>query len=261
MSEQPQMPPEDAGIARRARAFVYPPAPDLASQVRRQLELEDTQPQPYRWTPSRVVVTVVMLVAVLLGTLIWTVPQAQAFARALFRLGTVEIVVATPVPRPTATLVPHWQSNLAGQTTLDAAQRQAGFPLRLPRYPADAGMPDQVYLQDGGGKAVILVWLDPHHPDQVRFSLYELSSDIFIQKLLPSTAILQKTSVNGRDALWVNAPHVAAYRDPSGVIRYESRWLVEGNALIWTEGGITYRLETTLPLDEARTIAESLQAQ
>lgn len=261
MSEQPQMPPEDGDIARRARAFVYPPTPDLAANVRRQLELEDTQPPPYRWIPSRVAVTVVMLVVVLLGTLIWTVPQAQAFARALFRLGAVEIVVATPVPRPTATIVPHWQSNLVGQTTLDVAQRQAGFLLRLPRYPADLGLPDQVYLQDEGGKAVILVWLDPHHPDQVRFSLYELSSDIFIQKLLPSTAILQHTSVNGRDALWVNAPHVAAYRDSSGVIRYESRWLVAGNALIWTEGSITYRLETTLPLDEARTIAESLQAQ
>jgi hypothetical protein len=133
------------------------------------------------------------------------------------------------------------------------------MPVRLPHYPSDLGAPDDVYVQDQGGKAVILVWLDRQQPDRARLSLYELSSGILIQKLLPSTAILQKTSVNGQVALWVNAPHTAAYRSSSGTTTYEARWLVAGNALIWTQGSITYRLETTLPLDEARTIAESVR--
>jgi hypothetical protein len=36
--------------------------------------------------------------------------------------------------------------------------------------------------------------------------------------------------------------------------------LIEGNVLIWTEGDLTYRIETDLSLEEAIRIAESLQA-
>jgi hypothetical protein len=35
--------------------------------------------------------------------------------------------------------------------------------------------------------------------------------------------------------------------------------LIEGNVLLWTSQGITYRLETTRPRSEAVAIAESLQ--
>jgi hypothetical protein len=34
---------------------------------------------------------------------------------------------------------------------------------------------------------------------------------------------------------------------------------VDGHVLIWTEGAITYRLETALPESEAIRIAESLR--
>jgi hypothetical protein len=35
--------------------------------------------------------------------------------------------------------------------------------------------------------------------------------------------------------------------------------LIEGHVLIWTEGEITYRLETDMPLEEAVRVAESLR--
>jgi hypothetical protein len=35
--------------------------------------------------------------------------------------------------------------------------------------------------------------------------------------------------------------------------------MVNANVLLWTEGDITYRLESSLPLDEARRVAESLK--
>ena len=37
------------------------------------------------------------------------------------------------------------------------------------------------------------------------------------------------------------------------------RRLVEGNVLLWEQDGVTYRLETELPLDEAIKVAESLE--
>jgi hypothetical protein len=35
--------------------------------------------------------------------------------------------------------------------------------------------------------------------------------------------------------------------------------MIEGHVLIWTEGEVTYRLETKLTLDEAIKVAESLE--
>jgi hypothetical protein len=35
--------------------------------------------------------------------------------------------------------------------------------------------------------------------------------------------------------------------------------MITGNVLIWTDGALTYRLESDLPLAEARRIAESLR--
>ena len=38
----------------------------------------------------------------------------------------------------------------------------------------------------------------------------------------------------------------------------DERFRVEGNVLIWEEDGVTFRLETSLPLDEALAVAGSL---
>jgi hypothetical protein len=35
--------------------------------------------------------------------------------------------------------------------------------------------------------------------------------------------------------------------------------LIDGHVLIWTDGNLTYRLETDLSLEEALKVAESLQ--
>jgi hypothetical protein len=35
--------------------------------------------------------------------------------------------------------------------------------------------------------------------------------------------------------------------------------MIDGHVLIWKEGGLTYRLETDLTLEEALKIAQSLQ--
>jgi hypothetical protein len=55
--------------------------------------------------------------------------------------------------------------------------------------------------------------------------------------------------------VWVEGPHI--YQQTSGGTTFER--LVEGNVLIWTQGVVTYRLETALSQAEALTIAESLR--
>ena len=198
------------------------------------------------------------LAALVLLTLLLALPPVQAALRRPLCLGSV-CIVWDGSPRPTAvsgsptpTPLPS-VLDLAGRTTLAQARAKAKFPVRLPAYPADLGQPDYVFLQDLDGAAVVLVWVDHGRPDQVRLALSELSSGTFVYKF--TTSPVAVTSVHGQKALWTTGPYMVEGQDGS----YETRRLVTGHALIWTEGAITYRLETSVSLDDAVRIAESLR--
>jgi hypothetical protein len=156
-----------------------------------------------------------------------------------------------PTPTPLTSIL-----DLAGETTLAEAEQQAGFTLRLPTYPADLGAPDQVFFQEIGGPAVVLVWLDPNQPERVRLSLHELGPGTFAEKGDPG--VVQETTVNGQQAIWAEGPYILQFRR-GNQIDYDFRRLVEGRVLLWVEGEITYRLESDLSLEEAVRVAESLR--
>jgi hypothetical protein len=204
-----------------------------------------------RWPAARSAIAAAVLLSLVL-----LAPQVRAAVQALWQLGAVHITrteptpvtAAGPTPTPLASVL-----DLAGQTTLSNARTRAGFPIRLPTYPPDLGRPDLVYLQDLNGPLVVLVWLVPGHPDQVRLSLHELSSGVFVYKVAPPA--IQTTTVHGQPALWTDGPYLVVVRDGST----ELRRLVTGHVLIWTEGGLTYRLETSVSLSDAVRIAASLR--
>ena len=64
-----------------------------------------------------------------------------------------------------------------------------------------------------------------------------------------------ETHVNGLPALWVEGPYLLT--TTGGQV--ETRRIVTGRTLIWGVDDLTYRLETDLPLEEARKIAKSLK--
>lgn len=201
---------------------------------------------------------VALAIVILLLSLVFAVPPARAALLRVFRLGNVTIFPAAPsvtsvsqVPTPIGSVL-----DLAGETTLAGARQQVKLPIRLPTYPADLGPPQRVFVQDLGGAAVILVWLEPGRPDQVRMSLHELSSDIWVQKF--GATVVEETTVHGQRALWTEGPYQVQVI-AGGQVSYETRRLVTGHVLIWTEGGITYRLETSASLADAVRIAESLR--
>jgi hypothetical protein len=175
---------------------------------------------------------------------------------AWIRLGAVRINLVQPTPPPSA--APNSLPSLldlAGETSLEQARSKAGFDIRLPTYPPDLGPPDRVFLQDLGGPAVVLAWADEANPQQPRLSLFELAPGTSgLEKSPPR--LIQETRVHGARALWTEGAHVVQLRDGD----MDFRSLVTGNTLIWVdEGGVTYRLETRLPLEEAVRIAESLR--
>ncbi|HET7087529.1 MAG TPA: hypothetical protein VFL17_02650 [Anaerolineae bacterium] len=145
----------------------------------------------------------------------------------------------------------------AGRTTLPDARAQARFTIRLPAYRPSLGVgtPERVYFQDfdqdmGGAQQVILVYPD--------FVLYEAEGVVYGKSVHEAT-IVEEVEVGGRPALWLSgAAHLIQVYDASGRVDIDFTRLVEGNVLAWEDGNLTFRIETTRPLEDALRIAESI---
>ena len=88
-------------------------------------------------------------------------------------------------------------------------------------------------------------------------SLMALGPGSFAGKYVPEQ--VTSTTVNGQNALWLQGNHALILRK-SDSSTGNVELMANGNVLLWMEGEITYRLETSLPLDEARRVAESMKA-
>jgi len=243
----------------------YPRTPDIAGTVSMRLR-SATRPR----FPSKAVAWSLTLVLILLSSLM-LIPPARAAILEFIQVGVVRIfrieptvvaptaespstvlpVTATPGPTPHS-LIPILE-DLGGETTLEEAQQQTTYPILLPSYPPDLGLPDRVFVQEADGAMTILVWLDPQQPDQVRMSLHLLPPGSWAIKKVDPT-VIEETSVNGEYAIWAIGPY--AMRLENSDIQFVR--LIDGHVLIWEDENVTYRLETDLSLDEALRIAESL---
>lgn len=256
MRDEDQPEQLEGRLRAEARGHAYPPTPDLAGRERARLAARG----PSRRGPAlwRLAAAAALVLAALLA-----VPDVRAAALRALRVGVVSVVVAPapPAPPPAGpTAAPPPALGLAGLTTLDEARALVDFPVRLPAYPPGLGPPDLVYLQDLDGAALIAVWLDPADAARPRLSLHALSSDVFVRKTIvgDETRLLAEVEVGGAPALWVRGPHLVE-TGRAGGRDIELRRIVAGDTLIWTDGGLTYRLETELPLEEALRVAESLR--
>jgi hypothetical protein len=242
-----------------AAGFNYPPLPDIRSRVLPRLN-------PYATTKTfqkqRLAWALVVILAVATGLL--AVPPVRAQFLEFLQVGAVRINLVAPAESPAATtlsetltpdasLLPALQA-IAGETELHTAQERVPFPIRLPAYPTDLGEPDRVFLQDMSGPLVVLVWMEPHQTDQVRLSLHLIAPGSYaVGKSSPRT--IEMAEVNGHTAVWAEGPYILNFKNGT-VDNYR---LIDGHVLIWEDGGLTYRLETDLPLEEAVRIAGSLR--
>jgi hypothetical protein len=259
-------------VMETARAFTYPPTPDLARTfselpgAARHRRVGSQRAPRLAWA----LVALLVLFACLMS-----VPPVRAQILEFLQVGVIRIflVEPSPTPSPFPSPVPPTPStaapgeapnpsttpgspslNLLGETTLADASRRVPFEVRLPAYPEDLGEPHRVYLQDLAGEVLVLVWFDPERPGEVKLSLHMYSGGSLTgEKIAPQT--VQQAQVGDDPAVWAEGPYILKLRNGSmDVIR-----LIEGHVLIWESGELTYRLETDLPLQEAVRIAESLQ--
>ena len=289
MTEQPRNDLERRLIA-AGRAFSYPSTPDIARAVTRRLGAHPAR-RPVR-SPARRLAWALVVVIVLLAGLL-AVPPVRAQILEFLQIGVIRIFLTQPTPTatfppastpepvviaspgkskisltpvsteteitPSATSRPSPTPlasllDLTGEITLAEALDSASFPIQLPAYPPDLGLPEHVFLQDMHGQVLVLVWLDPVDPKRIRLSLHQYTGRDNITGRKYSPPVVQETSVNGRSAVWAEGPYLLELTNGD----YQLVRLIEGHVLIWTQGDITFRLETGLPLAEAVRIAESL---
>ncbi len=78
-------------------------------------------------------------------------------------------------------------------------------------------------------------------------------------KIIDSGSKLTRVTVDGSQGWWISgAPHFFYYIDPDGKAVEDSHRQV-GDTLIWTTGDVTYRLESSLGMEAAISLAESLR--
>ncbi|MBA2372791.1 MAG: hypothetical protein H0V74_01125 [Chloroflexi bacterium] len=148
--------------------------------------------------------------------------------------------------------------------TLEEAAATAG-PLRLPADPR-LGPPDAVYVDPARGNQVALVWAaGPELPATLEPGVGlilmtfdgTLDEGIF-QKIVGPASVLERLRVSDRPGWWIAGDqHTFLYRSKDGeVVNDERRWV--GDALLWSDGTKTYRIESALGRDSTVAIAESL---
>lgn len=151
---------------------------------------------------------------------------------------------------------------LGEAVTIEAAVSEADRPVLVP---SAFGPPDAVFVD---GNRVSTVWIPTADLPEVGDSgvgllHMQFAADIdtgsLIKQLSDGTDIMA-VEVRGFRGYWiVGESHVLSYVDPDGVVLTDTARLA-GNVLLWSEDGVTHRIESALSLEEATLIAESLSA-
>ena len=254
-----------------AEAIDWPAAvagdgPDLALRVRVRLVSDASRPaaRPW-WRPARRALILALAALLALAAI------AGAIGLGLPGLHLTLVQPSTSPPtfdasRSPAPGAPGSTLGLGKPVTLEAAATLVGRPIPLPGDPA-IGPPDAVYVDTTRANQVALVWRDradlPHSLEPgvglVLMAFDGLVDDSYYEKMLGSDSTVEPVTVTGHRGLWIGgAAHFFFYRRSNGeVIDDPRRWV--GDALVWSDGVVTYRLETALGKAAAIRIAESLR--
>ena len=148
---------------------------------------------------------------------------------------------------------------------LPALDVRAGFAVRLPTD-RTLGPPDAAYIDDATGGQVTLLWatrpvLPATFQPDVGLLLSQFRGAVdegFFNKVTGARTTVERVQVAGHGGFWLQGdPHIFFWQGPGGVfVDDPRRWV--GDVLLWSDGPITYRLETSLGRDAAIRIAETL---
>lgn len=256
----------------------YPPTPDLAQTVRIALTRPPAPSRraarwPFQLSPHRAAALAALALAVLLLGMFVLFPSAPvAIADRLGLRGvTIRFLDEAPTPAPSPV---GGRLALGRRIDLDDARAQVAFPIHVPTLDG-FDSPDEVYLSLGPSDGMVsFVYraasgLPPTPETGVGALLTQFRAETdrdlieksLLGKGLSPTATLELVSVNGGRGFWIEGPgHFFLYRDSAGSVELEE-YRLAGNALLWEQDGLTFRLESALPKERAVALAESVRAE
>ncbi len=245
--------------------------PDVATMVRVRLVERAAEPRrPRAWAlprrrtlPRAVALALVALLAL----------AAIAAALGLGLPGLRIVLGDPPSPPPSAAPVPSAVPGPPGSTlglgrvvTLEEARALSRRPLALPSDPT-IGQPDAIWVDAARGAQIAMVWAaTPDLPATtdpgIGLVLMTFDGSIdpgYFTKIIGSGTVVERIRVDGRPGYWIEGdPHFFFYESSAGVVVEDSRRWV-GDALLWSDGSTTYRLETSAGRAAALEIATSLE--
>lgn len=247
-------------LARLAGNVPFPPTPDFAIPNAGTAGHRPARIGPDRWWMAGLAATLILLV-----TAVVIPPSRDALADWLGFPGIrIEIGNRDDDPPPTVTSI--GGSLLLGEpVTLDRAREAARFELVMPGGELGQTAPE-VYLNEAlpGGQIISFLYpasgsLPAIGTTGVGLLLMQVDAandtDIMIAKRASAESPLLPVTVDGANGLWIKGGVLMTDAgDPFWTYLRRS-----GNVLVWERGGVTYRLECSLPLNDALAIAESLQ--
>lgn len=230
-----------------ARELDVPETPDLAPVVLVQLEPRT----PRRGARGRWIVAVaVVVLAALAATL--AIPDARAALFRLLSIGGERIELVDELPE--VPVRDDLELALGERVTLAEAGRRSSFALRELEGP-----PDRVYVGEQG-----TVWFLYGTPERARLLVAQSSlvppvQESLLKKLVAPKTHVERVDVQGSPGIFLSGEtHFVLLLDRYGEIVEESARLAR-DVLIWEDGGVGYRLEGDLDLDEALRLARSLR--
>jgi hypothetical protein len=167
---------------------------------------------------------------------------------------------AVPTPTPSAGA----RLSLGQAVSLDQARARVQFQFPLP---TSIGTPDEVYVLDNppGGQVAFIYYPRPDLPQTnttgigLLFTAFQgtVPSGMFGKGVPPGTT-LEELQVNGGQGYWIAGDlHTIFYLDSRGQGRTETTRLAS-NVLVWDQGQLTLRIESSLSKVSALAIAASV---
>jgi hypothetical protein len=263
-----------------AGAIAFPaPSPIFASRVTAQIEAAPPVAEPAwrrwrRWAfapggtrPVRRSLMIAVALLLVAATVAAAIGLGLPGIRILFGPPPIATPGATVRPStPPASVEPGGSLGLGERVDVDAVVGRAAFPIRFPTDPL-AGKPDTAWIDPTKAGQVTLVWrtrpdLPATFDPRIGMLLGQFNGLLdpgMINKFVDSGTRVERVRVRGNPGFWISGdPHFFFYETADGgVVDDSRRWV--GDTLLWTEGGLTYRLETALGRDTAIRIAESLR--
>ncbi len=168
-------------------------------------------------------------------------------------------------PRPPTGGAPGARLGLGVPITLGEASELLPDGSRLPTEPL--GPPDTVYVDEERADQLAFVWAPradlPATLDSdvgLLFMVFDgqLMQPQFNEKVISGGTRLEAVRVGRLDGFWIEGdPHLFFYRSGDGeFVEDPRRWV--GDALIWSDGPQTYRLESALGRDATIELATRL---